>query len=79
MNDEVGEETRSRGGERVIIDRPTYDELQFEESFRPLDYNRLKVCVHIRDCHFNLLIIIRVSWVSYKHMHKNLRYLNLAK
>ena len=42
-SDEARGEARSRGGGRVTIDRPTYDELQFEENFQPLGYNRLKV------------------------------------
>ena len=42
-NDEVRDEERSRGGGRVTIDRPAYDELQFEENFHPLGYQRLKV------------------------------------
>lgn len=42
-NDEVRGEERSRGGGRVTIDRPAYDELQFEENFHPRGYQRLKV------------------------------------
>ena len=42
-NDEVRDEERSRGGGRVTIDRPAYDELQFEENFHPRGYQRLKV------------------------------------
>ena len=42
-NEEVRGEERSRGGDRVTIDRPAYDELQFEENLHPLGYQRLKV------------------------------------
>lgn len=42
-DEEVGGEERSRGGGRVTIDRPAYDELQFEENLHPLGYQRLKV------------------------------------
>ena len=40
---ERNDEERSRGGGRVTIDRPAYDELQFEENFHPRGYQRLKV------------------------------------
>ena len=44
-SDEVRDEERSRGGGRVTIDRPTYDELQFEANFHPQGYQRFKVLV----------------------------------
>ena len=42
-DEEVRGEGRSRGGGRVTIDRPAYDELQFEANFHPQGYQRLKV------------------------------------
>lgn len=53
-SDEASGEDTLRGGGRVTIDRPTYDELQFEEKIRPLGYKRLKVLYSIsRDGHVN--------------------------
>ena len=41
--EDVRGEARSRSEGRVTIDRPTYDELQFETNFQPQGYQRLKV------------------------------------
>lgn len=44
LNDEeVMDDLRSRDGGRVTVDRPTYDEQHFEESFPPLERHRLQV------------------------------------
>jgi len=39
----IPEEEQPAVSDRVTIQRPTYDELQFEESFHPLGYQRFKV------------------------------------
>ena len=39
----IEEEEEPATSGKVTIDRPTYDELQFEETFHPLGYQRLKV------------------------------------
>ena len=46
LNDEeIMDAGRSRDGRRVTGDRPTYDEKHFEESFPPLERQRLQVFI----------------------------------
>lgn len=44
-NDEEMDAWRSRDGRGVTGDRPTYDEKHFEESFPPLEHQRLQVFI----------------------------------
>ncbi|XP_065886960.1 prestin-like isoform X2 [Dysidea avara] len=41
----IEEEEEPATSGKVTIDRPTYDELQFEETFHPLGYQRLKLSI----------------------------------
>ena len=44
-DEEMMDAGRSRDGRRVRGDRPTYDEKHFEESFPPLEHQRLQVFI----------------------------------